>query len=130
MIHQWEVWKTRPPGFATDHWFVILSGQERLDSHRHTVNGLACFTLRGVPPFVFVYFVCFVVAFSEILWPMRDGRAALLRGQAAQQRRPTEQTLGYSFISKCSSGQSSGPVVLWSCSLVVHGPLSCSPVVS
>jgi len=29
---------------------------------------------------------------------MRKGRAALLRGQAAQQRRPTEQTLGYSFI--------------------------------
>jgi hypothetical protein len=49
MIHQWEVWKSRPPGFATDHWFVILSGQERLDSHRHAVNGLACFTLRGEP---------------------------------------------------------------------------------
>jgi len=26
------------------------------------------------------------------------GQAALLRGQAAPQRRPTEQTLGYSFI--------------------------------
>ena len=21
-IHQWEVWKTRPPGFEADHWFV------------------------------------------------------------------------------------------------------------
>ncbi|HXC35142.1 MAG TPA: hypothetical protein VNV43_04665 [Candidatus Acidoferrales bacterium] len=49
-IRQWEVWKTRPPGFERDHWFVIISGQERLDSARHTqVNGLACFTLRGSP---------------------------------------------------------------------------------
>jgi len=34
-----------------------------------------------------------IMAFSEILWPMRRGRAVLLRGQAAPQRRPTEQTL-------------------------------------
>ncbi len=47
-IHQWEVWKTRPPGFETDHWFVIVSGQERCAEPRQTkVNGLACFTLRG-----------------------------------------------------------------------------------
>lgn len=50
MIRQWEVWKSRPPGFERDHWFVILSGQERLDSPRHhQVNGLACYTLRGPP---------------------------------------------------------------------------------
>lgn len=47
-VRQWEVWKARPPGFERDHWFVIISGQERLDSARHPqVNGLACFTLRG-----------------------------------------------------------------------------------
>ena len=47
-IRQWEIWKCRPPGFEKDHWFVITSGQERLDSSRHhQVNGLACFTLRG-----------------------------------------------------------------------------------
>lgn len=47
-IRQWEIWKARPPGFEKDHWFVIVSGQERLDSPRHNqVNGLACFTLRG-----------------------------------------------------------------------------------
>ena len=46
-IRQWEIWKTRPPGFETDHWFVIISGQERLDSLKHhQVNGLACYTLR------------------------------------------------------------------------------------
>ena len=49
-IHQWEIWKARPPGFEKDHWFVIISGQERLDSNRHLqVNGLICFTLRGEP---------------------------------------------------------------------------------
>jgi hypothetical protein len=47
-VHQWEVWKARPPGFETDHWFVVISGQERCDELRHLcVNGLACFTLRG-----------------------------------------------------------------------------------
>ena len=47
-IHQFEVWKTRPPGFQNDHWFVIVSGQERCDEGRQLlVNGLACFTLRG-----------------------------------------------------------------------------------
>jgi len=47
-IHQWEVWKSRPPGFERDHWFVIISGQERCDEPRQlNVNGLACFTLRG-----------------------------------------------------------------------------------
>jgi hypothetical protein len=47
-IHQWEVWKTRPEGFQTDHWFVIVSGQERCDAANiRLVNGLACFTLRG-----------------------------------------------------------------------------------
>ena len=47
-LHQWEVWKAKPPGFERDHWFVIVSGQERCDESRHLfVNGLACFTLRG-----------------------------------------------------------------------------------
>ena len=47
-VRQWAIWKTRPPGFEKDHWFVIVSGQERLDSAKHAqVNGLACFTLRG-----------------------------------------------------------------------------------
>ena len=49
-VRQWEIWKGRPPGFERDHWFVIASGQERLDSPQHPqVNGLACFTLRGEP---------------------------------------------------------------------------------
>jgi hypothetical protein len=47
-LHQWEIWKSRPPGFARDHWFIILSGQERLDnSHRLLVNALACYKLQG-----------------------------------------------------------------------------------
>jgi hypothetical protein len=47
-MRQWELWKARPPGFQTDQWFVIVSGQERCDEPRQLmVNGLACFTLRG-----------------------------------------------------------------------------------
>ena len=43
-IRQWEIWKSRPPGFERDHWFVIVSGQERLDNPQHRqINGLACF---------------------------------------------------------------------------------------
>jgi hypothetical protein len=49
-LRQWEIWKARPEGFTADHWFVLISGQERLDSSRMIqVNGLACFTLRGQP---------------------------------------------------------------------------------
>jgi hypothetical protein len=49
-IHQWEVWKCRPPGFERDHWFVILSPEELcLEPRELVVNGLACFTLRGSP---------------------------------------------------------------------------------
>jgi hypothetical protein len=48
-IHQWEVWKATPPGFSKAHWFIIVTGQERLDSNRVAVNGLACYTLRGHP---------------------------------------------------------------------------------
>ena len=49
-VRQWEIWKCRPDGFERDHWFVIVSGQERCDSARlNLVNGLACFTLRGSP---------------------------------------------------------------------------------
>ena len=45
---QWQIWKCRPPGFERDHWFVLISGQERLDHpHRHQVNGLACYKLQG-----------------------------------------------------------------------------------
>ena len=47
-IRQFEIWKTRPPDFQTDHWFVVVSPQERCDESRQiAVNGLACFTLRG-----------------------------------------------------------------------------------
>ncbi|NOS70298.1 MAG: hypothetical protein HOP33_10250 [Verrucomicrobia bacterium] len=47
-IRQWEIYKARPPGFEKDHWFVIVSGQERCDEARQLlVNGLACWTLRG-----------------------------------------------------------------------------------
>jgi hypothetical protein len=39
-IRQWEIWKARPAGFERDHRFVIVSGQERLDSPRHhQING-------------------------------------------------------------------------------------------
>ena len=49
-FRQWEIWKCKPPGFERDHWFVIASNQERLNSPRHRqINGLACFTLRGEP---------------------------------------------------------------------------------
>jgi hypothetical protein len=47
--HQWEVWKATPLGFGNAHWFVIVTGQERLDSNRVALNGLACYTLRGLP---------------------------------------------------------------------------------
>lgn len=41
-IRQREIWKGRPEGFVTDHWFVVISGQKRLDSPRlFQVNGLA-----------------------------------------------------------------------------------------
>ena len=47
-LRQWEIWKARPAGFERDHWFVIMSGQERCDEPRQLlVNGLACFSLRG-----------------------------------------------------------------------------------
>lgn len=49
-FRQWDIWKCRPAGFESDHWFVLLSNQERLDFDRaHQVNGLACFSLRGTP---------------------------------------------------------------------------------
>ena len=31
-IRQWEIWKSKPEGFERDHWFVVISGQERLDA--------------------------------------------------------------------------------------------------
>ena len=47
-MRQWEIWKSRPAGFERDHWFIIISGQERLDHpHRLLVNGLACYKLQG-----------------------------------------------------------------------------------
>jgi hypothetical protein len=49
-LRQWEVWKTKPAGFEKEHWFVLISGQERLDAPKyHQINGLVCFTLRGAP---------------------------------------------------------------------------------
>ena len=48
IIRQWEIWKCRPAGFSRDHWFVIMSGQERLNNlQRLQVNGLACYKLQG-----------------------------------------------------------------------------------
>jgi hypothetical protein len=47
-LRQWEIWKCKPAGFERDHWFVIVSGQERLDHpHRLLINGLACYKLQG-----------------------------------------------------------------------------------
>lgn len=47
-LRQWQIWKCRPPGFERDHWFVLISSQERLDHpHRLQVNGLACYKLQG-----------------------------------------------------------------------------------
>ena len=44
-IRQWSIWKAKPEGFEKAHWFVIISGQERLDAERRLkVNGLVCFT--------------------------------------------------------------------------------------
>ena len=49
-IRQWEIWKAKPEGFETEHWFVVISPQERLNNPRLSkANGLACFTLRGAP---------------------------------------------------------------------------------
>ncbi len=49
-IRQWEIWKGRPADFQSDHWFVVISGQERCDApNLRMVNGLACFTLRARP---------------------------------------------------------------------------------
>ena len=49
-IHQFEVWKARPEGFQRDHWFVVISNEERCAEPRQLmVNGLACFSLRGKP---------------------------------------------------------------------------------
>jgi hypothetical protein len=48
IIRPFEIWKARPPGFETSHWFVIVSSPERCaDSRLISLNGLACFTLRG-----------------------------------------------------------------------------------
>ena len=49
-MKQFEIWKGRPPDFKVDHWFVVISGQERIDDSRAIyVNGLACYTLRVAP---------------------------------------------------------------------------------
>lgn len=47
-MKQWEIWKGKPPGFEREHWFVILSANERITA-RNQLNGLACFSLRGNP---------------------------------------------------------------------------------
>ena len=50
IFRQWEIWKCKPIGFERDHWFVLISPQERLNSAKHDqANGLVCFTLRGEP---------------------------------------------------------------------------------
>ncbi len=47
-MKQWEIWKGKPAGFEKDHWFVLISNNERISS-RTQINGLACFSLRGDP---------------------------------------------------------------------------------
>ncbi len=44
-IRQWEIWKH--PAQGRDHWYVIFSGQERLDSRHDQINGLLCVTQHG-----------------------------------------------------------------------------------
>jgi hypothetical protein len=44
-FEQWEIWKH--PALGRDHWYVLFSGQERLDSHNDQANGLLCTSLRG-----------------------------------------------------------------------------------
>src|SRR6185312_10044114 len=47
-LRQFEIWKAKPPGFEQAHWFVIISSTERcLNDRFKSLNGLACFTLRG-----------------------------------------------------------------------------------
>ena len=47
-VRPWEIWKARPHGVQQDHRFVVLAGQERLQSTLHAqIDGLVCFTLRG-----------------------------------------------------------------------------------
>src|SRR6478752_3704538 len=79
-VHQWEIWKARPEGFQKDHWFVIVSGQERLDSTRHSqVNALACFSLRGEPLKTDVPRRQFASAICSIFWT----NASFIRTSAA-----------------------------------------------
>jgi hypothetical protein len=48
ILRQFEIWKAKPPGFEHAHWFVIISSNERcLNDRFKSLNGLACFTLRG-----------------------------------------------------------------------------------
>jgi len=48
ILRQFEIWKAKPPGFEQAHWFVIISSNERcLNDRFKSLNGLACFTLRG-----------------------------------------------------------------------------------
>ena len=47
-LRQWEIWQSKPEGYESEHWFVVVTPQERLNNERFKrVNGLACFTLRG-----------------------------------------------------------------------------------
>ena len=47
-VRQWEIWKH--PALGPDHWYVLISGQERLNSAKaNQLNGLLCGTLRGTP---------------------------------------------------------------------------------
>lgn len=47
-MKQWDIYKAKPPGFEREHWFIIVSSNERIAA-RAQINGLACFTLRGEP---------------------------------------------------------------------------------
>lgn len=49
-MNQFEIWKARPEGFGTAHYFVLISGTERCQNPQLAyVNGLLCVTLRGQP---------------------------------------------------------------------------------
>jgi len=92
-IRQWEIWKGKPDGFEREHWFVILSGNERCDSARHTlVNGLACFSLRGRPSSTEVRlngadgFEVATVCQCDFVYPLRKASLHSLLGAVTWER--------------------------------------------
>src|SRR5438477_7687727 len=92
-LHQWEVWKAKPEGFNADHWFVIISGQDRCDApDLRLVNGLACFTLRGklrltdVPLNSADGFVAATACGCDFLYPLQKSRLHSSQGLVSWER--------------------------------------------